>query len=300
MMKSRQSLKNLVRTGLSFSLGFLILSILISGCSSSTKPTFLKEHIEKAVQDICKKEYNISVKTKLVGQTLWIYYPVEDLVIKSDKPEKFTEKFEINDKDARFYDGLLGVKYSIKPIPEKEQTQEVIFNKDILEKINNILKVVRRVMFSTDHSKNDEPRFFYLITADIKNGLELTQIFYDLDLKKISYEFISWDEFQHRSIQDTEVNPEIIGDTEGAHLNYKDITLEDFIAYQIVNRIKLKFQRPEVNKNADIDKEIRKIVAYTLQIYGFKDFSSVELENLLTENKIILNRAAILSKSAEK
>ena len=52
--------------------------------------------------------------------------------------------------------------------------------------------------------------------------------------------------------------------------------------------------------NADLDKEITKIVEHTLKTYDFKDFSIVELNNLLTNAKIILNRAAILENPTER
>jgi len=292
MMRSRPSLRNLARTGLNL----FIITCLILGCSSSTKPTYLKENIERAIQDICSNEYNIDVKAKLVGQTLWIYTPVEDMLAKSDKPEKYLERFIIEDNRTAFKDGMLKLEYLIKVIPEKEKFQEYKYNKAVLEKINNVWKALRRVMFSMEHLKKGEPQFFSLVFADIKNGFETSEIFYYLDLKKVSYEFISWGEYQHRTIDETNISPDIIGDKEGLHLDYRDITLDEFIALQINHRIKLKFQKPEVDKNADIDKEILKVVIYTLKTYGFRDFTAAELNNLLTQNRIILNRAAILAR----
>jgi len=295
MMRSRPSLRNLARTGLNL----FIITCLILGCSSSTKPTYLKENIERAIQDICKNEYGIDVKAKLVGQTLWIYTPVEDMLAKSDKPEKYLERFSIEDNRAAFKDGILKLEYLIKAIPEKEKSQEYKYNKAVLEKINNVWKALRRVMFSMEHLKKGEPQFFSLVFADIKNGFETSEIFYYLDLKKVSYEFISWGEYQHRTIDETNISPDIIGDKEGLHLDYRDITLDEFIALQINHRIKLKFQKPEVDKNADIDKEILKVVTYTLKTYGFRDFTAAELNNLLTQNRIILNQAAILARSID-
>jgi len=162
-----------------------------------------------------------------------------------------------------------------------------------------VLQVIRRVLFSVGNSKENTPAFFCIVTADIKNGFENKQIFYFLDLKKLSYSFISQTEYQHRIVQDTAVSPEIIGDKTGSHLIYRDITLEEFIADQIQNRIKLKFQKPEVPANADIDKEVLKIVNYTLAAYQFKNFTLLELANLATGKKIILNQTAILANSKE-
>jgi len=91
----------------------------------------------------------------------------------------------------------------------------------------------------------------------------------------------------------------IIQDKEGTHLKYEDITFDDFICRQIQHRIRLKFQKPEVAKGADIDKEILKAVIYTVKTYGFDNFSAVELRNLLTKNNVILNRAAVRARFIE-
>jgi hypothetical protein len=294
-MKSRLSLKNSARTVLSF----FVIASLICGCSSSTSPTYFKENIAKAIQDICRDEYKIEVKTKLAGRTLWIYLPIEDLLEKTDKPEKYSERFEITDNEAGFKNGSLQLKYSIKPIPEKEKLQQYKYNKAVFEKINKIWGVIRRIIFSMSHAREKEPQFFCLVTADIKNGLETRETFYYMDLKKVSYEYISRDEYQHRTVNETNISAEIIGDKEGLHLDYRDITLDDFVAAQIQHRIKLKFGKPEVDKNADIDKEILKIAVYTIKTYGLRDFTAAELNNLLTQNRIILNRAAVWARPTD-
>ncbi len=298
MMKSRLSLRNLAKCGLLLNL--CIIVFLIYGCSLSTAPTYIKEDIDKAIQDICKNEYNIDVKVKLVGSTLWIYLPVEDMLARADKPEKYLERFVIEDNKVGFKSGTLKVEYIIKNAPETEKIQEYKYNKVVLDKINNVWKALRRVLFSLKRSREEnEPKFFCLVTADIKNGFETREIFYYLDLKKVSYEFISWTEYQHRVIEESDISPGAIGDKEGLHLNYRDITLDEFVALQIQHRIKLKFQKPEVDKNTDIDKEILKIVTHTVKTYNLRDFSYAELNNLLTQNRTILNRAALWARPIE-
>lgn len=367
MMKLRLSLKSLIKLGPLLNL--YIISCLIFGCSFSTEPTYIKEDIDKAIQDICKKEYNIDITTKLIGKTLWVYIPVEDLFEKIDsknKPEKYTEMFSIkgtiskdqiervginwnnfiekmsknnwadnegpaeirlkgnldaekelmiaafgneflkiwpilqqpNNDDVKFNEGRLRLKYRIEVVPEQEKIQEYGYNKKVAEKINNVWKVLRRVLFSMGSSRVG-PEFFSIVTADIKSGFVIREIFYYQDVKKVSYEFISVGEYQHRTIHDTEITNSVIGDKEGKNINYKDITKEEFIAAQIQHRIKLKFQKPEVRQNADIDREILKIVVHTLKTYNFKDFSFAELENMISKNKITLNQAAIWERPLE-
>jgi hypothetical protein len=76
--------------------------------------------------------------------------------------------------------------------------------------------------------------------------------------------------------------------------------MEEFIAAQIKSRTRLKFQKPEVDRKADMDKEVLKVTAATLKIYDYKDFRQVSLNNLRTGEKIILNEGAIWAKDSEQ
>jgi hypothetical protein len=296
MMKLKRSLKNSVK----LALRVLPLILFLSACNSSVPPSFLKEDITRAVSDICKKEYKLDTVTKLTGGTLWVYLPLENILAKPDKPEKYIERFLVEDQKNSLIENILKVNYSIRPTTEKEKYQEMGLDKSVNEKVFDVLQVIRRVLFSMGNSKQDVPGFFCIVTADIRNGFEIKQVFYFLDLKKLSYSFISQTEYQHRIVQDTAISAAIIGDRAGSHLNYQDITLKDFLADQIQGRIKLKFQKPEVAANVDIDKEVLKIATYTLDAYQFKDFSLLEMNNLATGKTITLNQTALFTNSKEQ
>ncbi|MBI4707466.1 MAG: hypothetical protein HY761_06025 [Candidatus Omnitrophica bacterium] len=297
-MKLNPYSKNSERSGL-FLKGLifsLTLLVFLCGCSASTKPTYQIENIAADLERICKDEYKIDIKAKQVGSTLWIYMPVENILIKSDKPEKYTEKFAIEkNTNNSFKDNALKVDYAIKAISDTEKTQDYKYNKDISEKINDVWVALRRILFSLECEKINEPKFFCMAIADIKNGFILKETFFGLDIKKVSYQYISMTEYQHRSIQDMDILPQVIGDKDAKNFDFKEVTMEDFLAKQIEQRIRLKFQKPEVNKDADIDKEIIKIIAHTLKTYGFKDFDYIELNNNISNNKITLNQGAILA-----
>lgn len=298
MIKSRLYLKNLARAALN---SLIIIGLfLFYGCSSSTAPSFSRKDISGAIQNISKKEFNIDVTSTLTGQTLWVYLPVEDILVKSTDPKKNTERFNIETLEDNFNNGIIETTYSIKPVPEKEVIQESEFDEKILEKISNVWGVIRRVIFSMERSKGKEPEFLCLVTADIKNAIEITTTSYTLDLKKIFYGLISWEEYQHRTIQNININPDIIGDKEGISLDYKEIQLTDFIINQINHRITMKFQKPEVDINADIDKEIIKLAVYTIKAYKFRDFSEITFNNLINNNKVTLNQAAVWGKITDR
>ncbi|MCX5709997.1 MAG: hypothetical protein NT088_04645 [Candidatus Omnitrophica bacterium] len=277
------------------SLILLTGALLIFGCSSSTQPSFTKKDIEQAVHDICLKESKIDVKTKLVGSTFWAYLPLKGMLVKDKNPKKYTVKFTVEQLICRLNEGRLEIYYLIKPIPPKEETQGYKFDKAALDKMYSTLAAIRRVVFSLDHSKDEEPRFYCMVTADIKDGFEIQEVSHYLDLKKLTYGLLSSTEYQHRTPQEIKSDPKIIGDETGSHILYKDITLAEFITQQIEHRIKLKFEKAEMEKKSDMDKEILRLVVYTVKAYDFKDFKEVVLYNLGTNNKVLLNRAAIFA-----
>ncbi|OGX19030.1 MAG: hypothetical protein A3K83_00545 [Omnitrophica WOR_2 bacterium RBG_13_44_8b] len=296
-MRLKQFLRN--SANISLLLKICVVLILIPGCTSSTSPTYLKEAINEAIQDICKKEYKIDVTVRREGSTLWVYMPLEDMIVTLDKPEKYTETFSIEENAGGFKDGWFNFQYNIKPVPQEEKLQNVSLDKKVMEKINSVLKVLRRVLFSMEKLKKGEPQFICIIAADTKNGLILKNTFYFKDFKKFLYGFISLTEYQHRAIDEVDKTSAVIQDKEGVNLTYHDFGMEEFSSLQILHRIKLKFQRPEVDKNVDIDKEIIKVVTHVIKTYELKDFSAVGINNLLTQNRVTLSRQAILSRPIE-
>jgi hypothetical protein len=298
MTRSRLFSKNSARAARN-SLILLTGALLIFGCSSSTKPSFSKQDIEQAIHDICLKESKIDVKTKLIGSTFWLYLPIEGMLAKDDRPKKYTVRYVVEQLVVRLTERKLRVYYLIKTIKPKEVSQEFKYSKQALDKMYAAMLALRRVIFSLDNSREKEPQFYCMVTADIKDGFEIQEISYCLDLKKLTYGLISSTEYQHRTPQSAKEDPGIIGDKDGNHILYKDITMADFIVAQIEHRIRMKFMKGEFDKGSDIDRKILKLAVYTIKAYEFKDFDEVELYNLATNNKTTLNRAAIYATAAE-
>jgi len=296
-MKLKPFSKNLARLALLSSA--IPVIFILSACSSSTAPTYQKKDIPKAIREISKKDYNIPVRSRIVGSTLWVYLPINGTVEIPKKKEKYTEKFEIKTLTSDFKDSSFNIDYFINPIPETEKTVEYKYTKDAIDKRSKVWAVIRRVLFSMNRKNNAEPKFICFITADIKYGFITKDLGYYLDLKKVSYELISMTEYQHRVITENADMPQIRDDTQGVNIHYKDFTMEEFIAAQAKSRIRLKFQKPEVEKKVDMDKEILKTVTAPLKIYGYKDFKEVTLSNMRTGEKIILNEAAIWARDSD-
>ncbi len=79
----------------------LIAIFLFCGCSSNVKtPKYTIETAPAAIQEIVQKEYHFDIKATLFGETLWIYLPVEDILVPPEKPKKYTEKFIFGAQDS--------------------------------------------------------------------------------------------------------------------------------------------------------------------------------------------------------
>jgi hypothetical protein len=246
-------------------------------------------------------EYKTEVSVRLVGSTLWIYMPVTDLFVPNkDKKEKYPEKFQIAKNSGEFKGDSFVGEYNIKVVPVKDKTQDFKINKVISGKIGDMWKIIRRVLFGFVHSERDKIKFVSMVIADIKNGFEVKEVFYARDLKKVSYGLMSVWEFQHRVIQDSAVSPLVIGDKAGRHVEYRDITLHEFVQKQIEYRISLKFQKPEVEQNADIDREVAKIITETLQMYEMRDVGQVRFRSMHSNANITLSDRDIWGSSKQK
>lgn len=220
---------------------FIMRSLLLIGITLSMvlfaaacgEVTYPKETLRESVIKLCKDEYNLDVDVSFVGNTLVIYLPL---------PNLFDITFHIN--------------------------------KDCWEKISNILLNARRVALSTDA----DIKFYCVITQDVRlPEIQLVIVNYVEDIKRVLYWHISRDEYFKRTLKDLNENPQarkektitdvfnkmdldkewqekVLNDffrsppssLEGmgywnGQFYIKDITLPEFLAQQIANRVKGRF-----------------------------------------------------------
>jgi hypothetical protein len=301
MTKSKRSSRNLAKAALNRYCA-IALAVSLCGCSLSSggKPTYTTQNVAKGLQDLALAEYKTDVSVKLFGSTLWVYLPVTDLFIKNPKKEKYPEKFKILKNSGAFSGASFIGEYQIKPVAITDKSQDYKINKEITEKIGTLWKIIRRVLFSVTPAHRDDIKFVAMVIADVKNGFEVKEIFYVRDLKKVSYGLMSIWEFQHRVIQDSSMTPLVIGDKTGRHVEYRDLTLKEFVEQQIQYRISLKFQKPEVEQNVDIDREVSQIITETLRMYELKEIGYVKFKNLGENTNVTLSHHEIWGKPAKK
>lgn len=284
-MRLKPSSKNLARAALLLVSFFLYISL--SGCQESFEPTFKEKDIPYLVKQICKDEYKLDVITEMTPTTLWIYIPLQKIL----------------DKE-----------YGIK--------EGKILDEEMTDKLRNILTTVGRVLLSA----NKAPEFFALWSSDINIGLDYILIGNVLDIRKSYAGNLPFTEINKRYVMKFSVNPEAIQDKIGRHIKFYNVSMPDFLIQQIVQRTSVGFQRESFKKYFKIDKidgifnngafileysvkplgrpdkpidvmkEILNTVTYCVKIYDFQDFSQVEINDLITQDKIVLSKAEILAR----
>ncbi|HQP10258.1 MAG TPA: hypothetical protein PKV41_02600 [Candidatus Omnitrophota bacterium] len=133
-----------------------------------------------------------------------------------------------------------------------------------------------------DYIKTEKaPLFFVIVLADIVNGLETRILLHLKDLKRGSTDQTFYEEYTKRVIsEELTGNPAIIGDTSGRHVDFHNITMPEFLAKQIISRIRFKYTQSAFPPSGTPKDEILKAVVETVDAYGFEGFASVVLKDL--------------------
>jgi len=61
-------------------LRFLVIPLLLLTLYACTEATYPKEKVEQSVINLCKEEYGMDVKAKIIGGTLGVFIPIEKLI----------------------------------------------------------------------------------------------------------------------------------------------------------------------------------------------------------------------------
>ena len=212
-------------------LSFLICLLNLSGCG----PTYPKEKIEESIIKICKNEYKLDVKVERAGKTVAIYVPLTD---------------------------FLDLNFSI--------------TEPAIEKINDVTTSASRVTLSTDADID----FFCIIAHDVRiPEMQMIVVRYINDVKRGFLGDISRGESFKRMVIDFRLNPQAqkeraikevfekmtldkkwqedvmndffrsepggLGDIGYWNNRFyiKDISLSEFLAAEIANRIRIEFKQ---------------------------------------------------------
>ena len=279
-------------------LSLVLIIILISGCGLGKKEElYSKDEAERKFIQICRQEYNWDINTRSIGNTLWIYLPYEHDIL-NFKANRYAQmsKFTISFLKGDFDEQEFYFEYHIIPLPKSEEDKGYTYGfiEQASEDFRNLLNVIHRVYFNAEQ----QPEFYVLVMADIANGVEAVYTIYNEDLKKIYNYVIHSEETSKRFLQDIRGNLEIVQDRTGRHLIYEEINLGQFLAKQIVHRIRYRFLTADSGlqrtSKEEISEEILKIISYCLGAYEFKDFEKVILKDLSSGAQTSISRLSLL------
>ncbi len=307
-------LKNIIYLALIISLNFC------TGCSKPTAPSLQKTNVEQEFLDSFNKtsklSYPLYVNTKIVGKSFWIYIALhkELLTINSQSgvggamPEKIIKFIDIN---CRYETSAFNLDYIFLKYTEEEKTKE----KDLLKKTvggtslyqdftDTTIEVLQKTYYAIGDiiSKTEDMNFFVICLADIKNGIKITFVIHRLDMEQFLLEMLPSDEFYNRMILKTDGGKDIINDKYGLHIKYNDISLIDFLREQIINNAKAtvnemeKYRPKELSTIDKLDDILLKSTYEVTSKYEFEDYLLVEVENIISKEKLTLSKSQLLGK----
>jgi hypothetical protein len=263
----------------------LALGLAITGCSpvaSSFSPSKADATFVKIVQDETKD----AVKIFWAQKTLWVYLPAADREIYTiaSNPQSTTQperKFSLQYVDGQYTEDTFTLEYDV--ITPTKTTAGAGLSTQYTESFNtqyrNVLTAVTRAYFSSQ----EPPEFIVIVFADIAKGVEIQNTINAADLKKYFASTLAPEEYSVRVLSETKGSTDIIGDTQGRHLDIQPVAWPDFIIRQTAQRLRYKFQNSQFPPDDTPQAEVLKALATTTLIYDFKDFSSVVLKDLRTQ-----------------
>jgi len=263
----------------------IVYCVVLAGCT----PTYPKERFKESILKVCKKEYKLDVKAETITKTIAIYVPLQDLL------------------DFNF-----GI------------------TKKASEQINDVILSVSRVALSSD-AKYD---FYCIIAHDVKiPEIQIVIIKSVDDVKRFMLNDISRGEYSKRMLVDIRLNPQaqkeraikevfakmsldrkwqedvmndffrseptVLGDIGywNDRFYIKDVSLPEFLAEQIANRVRMEFREDKKledlfsiksakgSYNAKGEKKYFKFEILT-EPKWFKEFEKEEISNKVFEETV--------------
>jgi len=162
-----------------------------------------RDSITRHGEEDLDKIYHIHSKWEILGNSLWVYVPVE---------------------------GLMSVYKNAKGKSKNKEDK-----KDVYSYINDVISTIRRVLMNSDVNGIE---FYAAMFADTHSGLALTIIGAVEDVKAVNFDRISIDEFRKRFLHETSILPQAIGDEKGDNFKPFRISKAAFIAELIAQGVK--------------------------------------------------------------
>jgi hypothetical protein len=283
----------------------LVFSLGVNGCAKHEPPPRAVGESLEFFEKKCREDYELIVKTRLVGSTLWVYLPTKNPIFdyEAQKQQAGAEdakkpKFIVDYVDTKFADKAFNLEFDI--VDKKKSSDENYgfsssYTDSYLKMQNNLFTALSEAFFGIKAKKNEvTPEFAVIVIADIKKGIEARITFYLRDFERFMVGDLPYDEYMKRFLPETKGSESFIGDETGTHLEYTEVKMPDFLARQITNRINFKFQHSDFPPDMkSFDNTLVGIVSDTLRYYEFKDYKELSLNNLRADKKYIFTPAQV-------
>lgn len=215
-----------------------VLCAALAGCTA----TYPKEKVKESVIKICKQEYGVDVKAEIEGATMAIYLPLTDLMDYSfslSKPasDKINDVIFSAARVALSTDAKIDFYCVIAHDVRMPELQVII--------IKNVEDVKR--LFASDISRGEYMKRMLIDlrwSPQAKKEQVIKEIFTKMNLDPKWQDQVMSDFFKSQ--------PSGIGDIGywGERFYIKDITLAEFLAEQMANRIKIEFREDKDLKDS--------------------------------------------------
>ena len=285
MTRLKRYLKNPASLVLLFSL--LLFS---SNCTLRESP-YKRREVEERIIGSFKKDFGLDVVTRVAGDSLYVYIPVKGgflTTVKTPPLPKVDIKFLY--ADCAFKDRSFSIRYAAEILPEPRLAPENI-TQNITDEMQEIWGKLYQLFQTALTDSPDHFSFFVIYVADIEEGIEMKTTIEETDLKKFFTRAIPPQEFGQRTLRSIRGGDEIVGDTTGRHVDFKDIDLKDFICDIVTQR--LTYSRLQSDMIDSIQEEVLKIFYTTVAAYGFVDYDDVELVDVIKGDKDLFFRHRI-------
>lgn len=263
----------------------LCLILPVHGCSWPKDHKYTRSEAEQKFITFCQKEGNITATTRAVGETQWIYVPLEIPLFeikasRGEKPKRTRAPLVLLSIEGHYTPPAFSFEYDIVPnvLPPETPSYASGYNEEYTKKRQLIYQGIQETFFNTQAS-NNTPAFFVIVIADITKGLATQSTLYLDDLRKYLSEALPPDEYYMREQNEIIGNTELVGDKTGNYLPYQQVKWPEFLTDQIKTRIKFKFSGSDFPPKTDPDQVVIAIIANTLRFYPFRDFTTIDLSN---------------------
>ncbi|MBD3245944.1 MAG: tetratricopeptide repeat protein [Candidatus Omnitrophica bacterium] len=193
----------------------LVFSAFLFSCE--IEPTYRRERAAEEIRRICRDEYGIEVRLWDEGDTVWIHAPMEMVSEEG--------KFRLDEKNR--------------------------WEEEIQETMRNVSTAISRVFMSSDR----RPRFYCVVRSNTKRiGIDWYMlVFLPDEMRHIqSSYYLSIDtsrQYFEKVISFFFPTPDALNDDAGAHIRPYDVSMEEFIALRIYQRMLREFAGEDTEEN---------------------------------------------------